>query len=150
MDDRNRWLLWALALGAAAVVCVPSTMMIQALDAYRRFLSGFDPSAVRPTTVKRVPHREHRDADPESALEFVEFRHKAPKAKAVELVGDFNGWRRGTLSLAKQKDGTWELLLPLTKGTHAYLFVVDGDEVLDGARTVEETNEKKVSVVKVK
>lgn len=150
MDDRNRWLLWALALGAAAIVCVPSTMMIQALDGYRRFLTGFDPAAIRPTTPRRLAHREARRSDVDPALEFVEFRHKAPKAKAVELIGDFNGWKRGSLLMARQRDGSWELLLPLPRGTHSYLFIVDEAEMLDPSRPKGGELGRKVSVVTVK
>ena len=79
-----------------------------------------------------------RAAQPEaSQLNFVEFKLKAPKAKRVELVGDFNHWKTGTLPL-QRSEGIWQIMLPLPKGRYHYNFVIDGSMTPDGAevRTV--------------
>jgi hypothetical protein len=48
-------------------------------------------------------------------------------AKAVSVVGDFNGWdERATPMARRQADGTWSVSVPMTPGRHVYAFVVDG------------------------
>src|SRR5699024_7188135 len=39
------------------------------------------------------------------------FREWLPGAWEVFLFGDFNGWNRGTLPLAKGADGVWSIFL---------------------------------------
>lgn len=137
MLDRNKWAFWGFVLVAAALICLPSTMMLDAFRRYRTFAEGVDPAVLRPRRVRYVPHAERRPAETPD-LDFVEFRLKAPKAQAVELVGDFNQWRPGTMKLTK-REGAWELLLPLPKGRYRYAFLVDGQRRLD--ETVKETED---------
>ena len=51
-------------------------------------------------------------------------------AKAVSLVGDFNGWSKDATPLAEEtRDGTWVVSVELPRGRHEYAFVVQrGDE----------------------
>jgi hypothetical protein len=51
---------------------------------------------------------------------------EAPKARKVELVGDFNGWEGSRTALVRQANtGLWTLTIPLTPGRHVYAFVVN-------------------------
>ncbi|BAH39673.1 MAG TPA: hypothetical protein DGD08_14030 [Gemmatimonas aurantiaca] len=52
-------------------------------------------------------------------------------ARAVSIVGDFNGWDEKKTPMAKRGDeGTWSVRLPLSPGRYTYAFVVDGREWL--------------------
>jgi len=54
----------------------------------------------------------------------------APRAEHVCLVGDFNGWDL-TTPMHRMPDGRWMASLELHHGHHPYLFVVDGEPMLD-------------------
>ena len=57
-------------------------------------------------------------------------REWAPAAKAVHLVGDFNGWNRESHPLALTPGGTWQLRLPgeaLQHGQRVKLHVTGAD-----------------------
>jgi len=57
-------------------------------------------------------------------------REWAPKAKAVFLIGDFNGWDRESHPLAPAGDGVWQLRLPgetLAHGQKVKLHIVGAD-----------------------
>ena len=57
----------------------------------------------------------------------VRFVYVAPRANAVYVVGDFNGWDTTKTPLSRtSKDGVWSVTLPLSAGRHIYAFVVDG------------------------
>ncbi len=58
----------------------------------------------------------------------VRFDLRLPSAaKAVAVVGDFNGWdARATPMARRKRDGTWSVNVPLTPGRHVYAFVVNG------------------------
>ena len=59
-----------------------------------------------------------------------EFKYKAPDAKGVELMCEFNGWK--AVAMTKGDDGVWKVKIDLPTGTHAYKFLVDGkDWVMD-------------------
>jgi len=61
----------------------------------------------------------------------VHFFCRAPQARVVCLVGDFNGWNPAAHPMQHQVDGSWFLEVPLTHGHHQYLFLVDGAPRLD-------------------
>lgn len=147
MDERNKAAFWAVAAAAFLVVCIPSTYLLEALARYRSYVQGVDATTLRPTRVRFIPHREGRKTDVSPALDFVEFSLKRPKAKSVSLIGDFNGWKEGAQPLARQSDGRWQLMLPLPKGRHHYLFVVDGTPELDpAAKESEDAGGRRASV----
>lgn len=129
MDERNKGVFWLMAAAAFAIVCIPSITLLDSLQRYHRFLTGFEPATLKPVRMRSTPHRGGR-ADSEPKLEFVEFKLKAPKAKKVSLIGEFNGWKKDTLALARQGDA-WSLIVPLPPGRHHYLFVVDDHEQAD-------------------
>jgi 1,4-alpha-glucan branching enzyme len=55
----------------------------------------------------------------------VTFTLRAPGARRVALVGDFNRWDPAATPLAGRA-GAWSVEVPLAPGRHAYAFVVDG------------------------
>jgi 1,4-alpha-glucan branching enzyme len=55
-----------------------------------------------------------------------EFRYKAPDAKSVELMSEFNGWK--AVPMTKGSDGVWTAKVSLSTGTHAYKFLVNGTD----------------------
>lgn len=57
----------------------------------------------------------------------VEFRALYPRAKTVQLAGDFNGWQPQSSKLASAgQQGQWQINVPLSVGTYRYRYVVDG------------------------
>ena len=51
---------------------------------------------------------------------------QAPAPRVVEVVGVFNGWRRGQRLTWVKELNEFQLLVPLPCGTHEFKFVVDG------------------------
>jgi 1,4-alpha-glucan branching enzyme len=64
-------------------------------------------------------------------LRAVNFICNAPEARAVSLVGDFNGWNPSAHPMNKMLDGAWLLTVELKHGHHRYAFLVDGILTLD-------------------
>ncbi len=82
----------------------------------------------RPTTLLE-PQGAVTRVDDGQAIRF-DLRLPA-RAKAVAIVGDFNGWdERKTPMLKRSADGTWSARVALLPGRHVYAFVVDGDRWL--------------------
>jgi 1,4-alpha-glucan branching enzyme len=64
---------------------------------------------------------------PKPVTEGIRFTLLAPKAKQVALVGSFNGWSptaHGMVPLGS--DGFWSVVVPLSKGEHAFMYLIDG------------------------
>lgn len=61
----------------------------------------------------------------------VNFYCQAPEAKQVSIMGDFNRWNAHSHALTRMPDGAWRCQIPLNHGHHQYVFVVDGQPVLD-------------------
>jgi 1,4-alpha-glucan branching enzyme len=64
-------------------------------------------------------------------LHLVDFICRAPQAKSVCLVGDFNQWQPTAHPMTRMPDGGWVLRMELPHGHHQYLFLVDGTPTLD-------------------
>ena len=64
-------------------------------------------------------------------LKLVNFYCEAPNAQTVYLIGDFTDWEEGAIPMERGPDGTWRVTVELPHGHHRYLFVVDGEPVLD-------------------
>lgn len=150
MTWRNRWTFWALVIAVLALVSIPSVEWIDAVRDYARFARGWEPSPLKPSRTTFTPH-EGGAASAEPELKPFEFKHKAPKARSVELVGDFNAWKPGLLKMARNDSGLWVLTVPLRPGTHKYLFLDDGKPVVDpSAETADGPEGRRVSVRAVK
>lgn len=147
MNWRSKWTFWATVAAVLALVSVPSFTWVSALNDYRRFLSGWEPAPLKTTGTSYTPH----GGGAVPSLTSVEFRHKAPKAKSVELVGDFNAWKPGLLKMTRGGDGVWTISIPVREGRHKYLFLVDGDPKVDEkADTADGPQGRRVSIRTVK
>lgn len=75
------------------------------------------------------------------ALIRVRFVLRAPGARSVSVVGDFNGWSAQTHRLQDEDhDGVWTLTIGLKPGVYQYNLLVDGtrwvsDPAADGRRS---------------
>jgi chromosome partitioning protein len=50
-----------------------------------------------------------------------------PRAKSVQIAGDFNNWKPENTPMRKVSDnGVWQVRLPLNRGKYRYRLVVDG------------------------
>lgn len=142
MSWRNKWAFWAMVTAVLALISVPSITWVSALNDYRHFLSGWEPTPLKATGTSYTPN-----GRAEPILTSVDFRHKAPKARSVELVGDFNAWKPGILKMARGGDGVWTVSIPVLKGRHKYLFLVDGEPKIDErADTADGPQGRRVSV----
>ena len=140
---RNKRTFWATVAAVLALISVPSITWVSTLNDYRRFLAGWEPAPLKATTTSYTPH----DSGSAPILTSVEFRHKAAKAGSVELVGDFNAWKPGLLKMARGADGVWTISIPVLKGRHKYLFLVDGEPKVDErADTADGPQGRRVSV----
>jgi hypothetical protein len=64
----------------------------------------------------------------------VRFVLVAKGARTVAVAGDFNGWNpQGTVLEDADGQGTFVATVPLGKGAHEYMFLVDGRWVTDPA-----------------
>jgi 1,4-alpha-glucan branching enzyme len=79
-----------------------------------------------------------------------EFRYKAPDAKSVEWMGEWNDWK--AIPMTKGDDGVWTAKVTLPTGTHAYKFLVNGtDWVFDPDNSNKKTvNNTENSAVEIK
>lgn len=146
---RSRWTFWGLTVLVLSLISIPSVEWIEAFRDYARFARGWQPAPLKPTTTSFVP----RDGRPPETptLVPVEFRLKSPKAKSVDLVGDFNAWKPGLLTMRREDGGLWTFVLPLSPGRRQYLFLVDGEPSVDpGAETADGPEGRRVSVRTVK
>jgi 1,4-alpha-glucan branching enzyme len=85
------------------------------------------------------------------AGETISFQCKAPLARSVCLVGDFNGWNPAAPPMDRQSDGSWILQLFLSDGHHHYQFLVDGVAMLDPEAMFVQSDERheRVSLIAI-
>lgn len=57
----------------------------------------------------------------------VTFSIKAPEAKQVVLMGDFNNWDPEMHPMKSTGDGVWKKKLKLAPNQYEYKFLVDGE-----------------------
>lgn len=71
----------------------------------------------------------------------VNFSIKAPSARDIYVVGDFNNWKiDDAVKLSRFDDGRWEKKMDLAPGRYKYKFVVDGEWILDTQNLEREQN----------
>lgn len=127
---RHKLAFWALASLVLAITAIPSAILMREARRYHSFLTGSAPGTIRPTKTDFLDRRNEAAPAPDRDLSFVEFRISAAKAQTVELIGDFNGWKTGTIPM-RRSGKNWEVMLPLPPGRYRYLFLVDGQPQLD-------------------
>jgi len=71
----------------------------------------------------------------------IDFILRAPNAREIHLVGDFNHWKINEDSrLNRLEDGKWIKKLGLEPGKYRYKFVVDGEWTTDQENKDKEQN----------
>ena len=87
----------------------------------------------------------------ETEAEDIQLCCVAPGARAVCLIGDFNGWNQFSHPMDRHLDGSWWINLRLHSGHHHYLFIVDGKAQLDlNAMCVDDAERmEKVSLIAI-
>ncbi|HET7025449.1 MAG TPA: isoamylase early set domain-containing protein [Gemmatimonadales bacterium] len=72
--------------------------------------------------------RANTPAIPTHPVTRIQFVLRAPAARSVTIVGDFNNWDPSAtpLATAAGSGGIWSVVVPLHTGRHEYAFVVDG------------------------
>ena len=71
----------------------------------------------------------------------VEFSALYPKAKQVQLAGDFNSWNPAKTDLSNTTgNGRWNVALAIPSGIYSYRYVVDGRWQQDPYNNCSETN----------
>ncbi len=73
------------------------------------------------------PYSAHRSLRP------INFYCNAPRARSVQITGDFNQWT--AVPMHRRVDGWWHIQVLLCHGYHQYRFVVDEKPVLDPCAT---------------
>ncbi len=79
-------------------------------------------------------------------LHLVDFFCRAPEAKSVHLIGDFNKWDANGHAMTRMPDGGWRIRMELPHGHHRYLFLVDGKPTLDPNAMGKVSNERNETV----
>lgn len=81
----------------------------------------------------------------------VSFFYHSAQAKAVCVMGDFNGWNSSSHPMKRQPDGSWTIQIPLHHGHHRYQLLVDGVLTLDpqAVGSAQGPNGGKVSLIAV-
>ncbi len=149
VGDRNKKIFWGLAVLIGALLLLPSVFFVTAISNYHDFFSSNNPGALKQTRDSMIPEDLHKNLSFKSKLSFAEFRIKAPKAKEVFLIGNFNNWKAGTLKMMKGSDGTWSVFLPLPQGHYQYLFIIDGKESPDPQNPDSELRNSRPGSIKI-
>lgn len=79
-------------------------------------------------------------------LHLVDFFCRAPQAKSVFLIGDFNEWQPAAHPMTRMPDGGWVIRMELPHGHHQYLFLMDGKPTLDPNAMGQVHNERNETV----
>ncbi len=79
------------------------------------------------TTQTAAPVSESTTTD---ARVWARFVYPASEATSVAVAGDFNNWEPQALTPRALGDGetVWTALIPVPRGEHEYMFVIDGEE----------------------
>lgn len=101
-------------------------------------ISAIDEPTQAPIAVASAP-AENLTSTPAKADEpiAVQFRIRAPEARAVTVAGDFNDWEPEALEMQRADSGLWSARTALPPGRYAYMYVVDGQWITppDARRT---------------
>ena len=94
-------------------------------------------------------HPEQNSYSAKNLHRAVSFLCRAPGARSVDLVGDFNHWH--PVPMQKSVDSWWHAQVELCHGHHQYRFLVDGEPTLDpnATGTVRDERGERVSLVAV-
>ena len=109
-----------------------------------------EPAAKAPQTINEKLSDYYGVNQIEEAVVFVTLY---PRAKSVQIAGDFNNWQPATSPMERVGDsGVWQVKMKLPQGTYRYRLVVDGQWQQDpyNERTEMNPSGEYNSVVEVK
>jgi chromosome partitioning protein len=89
-------------------------------------LVGAEPAAARKAVQGDIDSRLNDFYGTRQSGGAVKFVTLYPRAKSVQIAGDFNNWQPHQTALKPTQDGKWELALALAPGKYRYRMVVDG------------------------
>jgi hypothetical protein len=122
--------VWRVAVGTAAVAAAALVAAVILRSPHR--------AAFTPTRARTASTPARRDAESVAVgarlatdaklagFKTVQVVLRAPSARRVSVVGDFNAWDSGTDEMSRDAvTGLWSHTLVLRPGRHVYAFVVD-------------------------
>lgn len=78
-----------------------------------------------------IGHATHPPVSVGSTRPVVHFKLRAPLARQLAVVGDFNSWDSHATPMTRDAaTGAWEVSLTLPEGRYLYAFVADGTQWL--------------------
>jgi hypothetical protein len=82
--------------------------------------------------VGRMERRQPTAPAPDARRYVVQFTYVNPGASQVYVAGSFNNWQKDRVQLSRvSEQGVWVGTLILPPGVYEYMFVVDGNWVVD-------------------
>ncbi len=81
----------------------------------------------------------HRHYGPRRVMGGTLFQFASRNARGVEIAGDFNQWIPEPLA-SGDREGIWQIVLPITSGTYRYKFIVDGEWQVDPYHPLQKQN----------
>jgi hypothetical protein len=76
----------------------------------------------------------------ESTKDGLHFELHAPRARSVQLAGDFTEWRAEPMAPESGSTGRWRCTKPLPRGEYRYKFIVDGQWINDPLNPLRKPN----------
>ena len=90
-------------------------------------LAALVPACGPPVPGRDMAQGSFPEASPKTVEGGVRFVLFAPKAKRVNIAGDFNNWSTGADPLFdREGKGVWSITIPLRAGRYEYKFLIDG------------------------
>ena len=108
--------------------------MCSVVEDFYNFTAGTVESAASVAPLSKESILEKNKRAPEKFNTEVKYRTfflTAPGAQKGEVLADFNRWGKDPIELKAYRKGYFETSVALTAGEYKYVFLVDGDEVLD-------------------
>lgn len=116
------------------LMCAVLILFLTAAEQYYDYAATSIEGASGAATLDKDDLSKLASASQEKLNTEVKFRNfflTFPGAKKVELQADFNGWGKVPLELKAYSRGYFEISVALAAGEYKYVFVVDGEDVLD-------------------
>jgi len=116
-ERERRWRRISAAAGLVAAAAVAGFVI-------RGTISSPEPTHVAPTPAAVTPAAFSAERAVAPIVE--QFVFKAPDARHVAVVGDFNRWDPSIAPMVRSSDGElWSVSIPIMPGRHVYAFMVN-------------------------
>ena len=121
LQRRERPARWPVAVAMAA------GLAMGALGGYLAARSGAPRSSATAPLGQPVALAAPAEASTTVPVRLV---YHADQAGTVNVAGSCNGWDPSATPMIRGQDGNFYVVLPLNRGRHEYMFVVDGERWL--------------------